>query len=120
MALAGIDLFLAERAFDGAAGDVASFLADPRGWRVLADLTVLAIAGGIFSVPLYGILQTATAAGGRARAIAANNIINSGFQVTAVLGIGVAINRGTGIPAVLLAAGLTVVLLIPMLRRLPR
>jgi MFS family permease len=120
MALAGIDLFFAERAFGGAAGDVRGFLADPRGWRVLADLTVLAIAGGIFSVPLYGILQTATAAGGRARAIAANNIVNSAFQVTAVLGIGVAINRGSGIPAVLLAAGLTVVLLIPMLRRLPR
>jgi MFS family permease len=120
MALAGIDLFFAERAFGGAAGDVKGFLADPRGWRLLADLTVLAIAGGIFSVPLYGILQTATAAGGRARAIAANNIVNSGFQVTAVLGIGVAINRGSGIPAVLLAAGLTVVLLIPMLRRLPR
>lgn len=120
MAAAGIDLFFAERAFGGAAGDVRGFLADPRGWRVLADLTVLAVAGGIFSVPLYGILQTATAAGGRARAIAANNIVNSAFQVTAVLGIGVAINRGTGIPAVLLAAGLTVVLLIPMLRRLPR
>lgn len=120
MALAGIDLFFAERAFGGAAGDVAGFLADPRGWRVLADLTVLAVAGGIFSVPLYGILQTATAAGGRARAIAANNIVNSAFQVTAVLGIGVAISRGSGIPAVLLAAGLTVVLLIPMLRRLPR
>jgi acyl-[acyl-carrier-protein]-phospholipid O-acyltransferase/long-chain-fatty-acid--[acyl-carrier-protein] ligase len=120
MALAGLDLFLAERAFGGAAGDVRSFLADPRGWRVLADLTVLAVAGGIFSVPLYGILQTATAAGGRARAIAANNIVNSAFQVAAVLGIGVAINRGSGIPAVLLAAGLTVVLLIPMLRRLPR
>jgi acyl-[acyl-carrier-protein]-phospholipid O-acyltransferase/long-chain-fatty-acid--[acyl-carrier-protein] ligase len=119
MAAAGIDLFLAERAFGGAAGDVRSFLADPRGQRVLADLTALAIAGGIFSVPLYGILQTATAAGGRARAIAANNIVNSGFQVAAVLGIGVAINRGSGIPAVLLAAGLTVVLLIPMLRRLP-
>jgi MFS family permease len=120
MAAAGIDLFFAERAFGGAAGDVQGFLADPRGWRVLADLTVLAIAGGIFSVPLYGILQTATAAGGRARAIAANNIVNAAFQVTAVLGIGVAINRGTGIPAVLLAAGLTVLLLLPMLRRLPR
>jgi MFS family permease len=120
MALAGIDLFFAERAFGGAAGDVRSFLADPRGWRVLADLTVLAVAGGIFSVPLYGILQTATEPGGRARAIAANNIVNSGFQVAAVLGIGVAINRGSGIPPVLLAAGLTVILLIPMLRRLPR
>jgi hypothetical protein len=120
MALAGIDLFFAERAFGGQAGDVASFLADPRGWRVLADLTVLSVAGGIFSVPLYGILQTATPPGDRARAIAANNIVNSGFQVAAVLAIGVAIGRGSSIPAVLLAAGLTVVLLIPLLLKLPR
>ncbi|MFZ4688443.1 MAG: MFS transporter [Polymorphobacter sp.] len=120
MALAGIDLFFAERALGGAAGDVAAFLADPAGWRVFADLLVLAVAGGIFSVPLYGILQTATNPAGRARAIAANNILNAGFQVAAVLGIGIAINRGSGIPAVLTAAGLTVVLLVPLLRKLPR
>ena len=120
MAIAGIDLFLAERAFAGQAGTLASFIADPRGWRVMADLTILAIAGGIFSVPLYGVLQTATNPAGRSRAIAANNIVNAGFQVAGVLAIGAAISRGAGIPAVLMAAGLTVLLLIPLLRKLPR
>ncbi|KAB7647521.1 MFS transporter [Polymorphobacter fuscus] len=120
MALAGIDLWFAERALHGSAGDIATFLADPRGWRVLADLTILAIAGGIFSVPLYGILQTATDPASRSRAIAANNIVNAGFQVTAVLGIGVAISHGVSVPTALVGAGLTVVLLIPMLRKLPR
>ena len=120
MAIAGIDLFLSERAFAGQAGDLAAFIADPRGWRVMADLIVLAIAGGIFSVPLYGVLQTATNAAGRSRAIAANNIVNAGFQVAGVLAIGAAITRGASIPAVLMAAGLTVLLLVPLLRRLPR
>ena len=120
MAIAGIDLFLSERAFAGQAGDLASFIADPRGWRVMADLIVLAVTGGIFSVPLYGVLQTATNAAGRSRAIAANNIINAGFQVAGVLAIGAAITRGASIPAVLMAAGLTVLLLVPLLRRLPR
>jgi acyl-[acyl-carrier-protein]-phospholipid O-acyltransferase/long-chain-fatty-acid--[acyl-carrier-protein] ligase len=120
MALAGIDLWFAERAMDGAAGDIASFLGDPRGWRVLADLLVLAIAGGIFSVPLYGVLQTATNPASRARAIAANNIVNAGFQVAAVLGIGVAIGQGVSVPTALVVAGLTVVLLLPLLRMLPR
>ncbi len=120
MAIAGADLFFAERSLGGSAGDVAAFLASPGGWRVLADLTAMAIAGGIFSVPLYGVLQTATNPAGRARAIAANNIVNAGFQVSAVLAIGVAIGRGAGIPAVLLAAVLTVVLLVPSLRSLPR
>ena len=120
MALAGIDLWFAERAMDGGAGDIAAFLSDPRGWRVLADLLVLAIAGGVFSVPLYGVLQTATDPASRSRAIAANNIVNAGFQIAAVLGIGVAIGRGVPVPTALTAAGLTAVLLIPLLRRLPR
>jgi MFS family permease len=120
MAVAGADLYFAEKAFGGAAGDVAGFLGQIGGWRVLADLLVLAVAGGIFSVPLYGVLQTATKPDGRARAIAANNIVNAAFQVGAVLAIGAAINRGAGVPAVLCAAGITVVLLIPLLRRLPR
>ncbi len=120
MALAGVDLLFAERSLGGAAGDVAAFLGRPSGWRVLADLAVLAVAGGIFSVPLYGVLQTATNPAARARAIAANNIVNAGFQVAAVLAIGAAIARGAGIPEVLLAAGFTVVLLIPLLRKLPR
>ncbi len=120
MALAGLDLLFAERAFDGSALTVAAFLADPRGWRVMADLVLLSVAGGIFSVPLYGVLQTATSAEGRSRAIAANNIFNAGFQVAGVLAIGAAINRGASVPAVLAAAGMTVLLLIPLLRRLPR
>jgi acyl-[acyl-carrier-protein]-phospholipid O-acyltransferase/long-chain-fatty-acid--[acyl-carrier-protein] ligase len=120
MALAGLDLWFAERALAGEAGDIAGFLADPRGWRVLADLVVLAIAGGVFSVPLYGVLQTATDPSSRSRAIAANNIVNAGFQVAAVLGIGLAIGRGVSVPTALVAAGLTVVLLIPLLRMLPR
>ena len=120
MALAGADLYFSVAAFDGRAGNVGAFIADPRGWRVLADLALLSVAGGIFSVPLYGVLQTATSGAGRARAIAANNIVNSAFQVAGVLAIGAAISRGAGVPAVLLGAGLTVLLLLPLLRRLPR
>jgi acyl-[acyl-carrier-protein]-phospholipid O-acyltransferase/long-chain-fatty-acid--[acyl-carrier-protein] ligase len=120
MALAGADLYFSVAAFDGRAGSVGTFIVDPRGWRVLADLGLLSVAGGIFSVPLYGVLQTATNGAGRARAIAANNVVNSAFQVGGVLAIGAAINRGVGVPAVLLGAGLTVLLLLPLLRRLPR
>jgi len=120
MALAGLDLWFGTRAMAGGAGDVMAFLADWRGWRLLGDLLVLAIAGGVFSVPLYGVLQTATRPSSRASAIAANNIVNAGFQVAAVLGIGVAIGKGVSVPTALLAAGLTVVLLVPLLRMLPR
>jgi hypothetical protein len=119
MALAGLDLYFAEHAFVALpAGDVMGFLARPAGWRVMADLLLLAGAGGVFSVPLYGILQTAAPAGSTARAIAANNIVNSAFQVAGVLAIGAVLGAGVAVPVVLAGAGLTILALLPFLRRL--
>ncbi len=120
MALAGIDLWFAIGAVGSAPKDVTAFFATLAGWRVLADLTVLALAGGVFSVPLYAVLQTAGEAGSRASAIAANNIINSLVQVSAVLGAGAAVGAGLGVPLVLMLAGLTVLPLLPALNRLGR
>lgn len=121
MALAGIDLWFAIRGVGMAPKDIVAFFAAPAGWRVLADLTLLALAGGVFSVPLYAVLQTAGEAGTRASAIAANNIINSLFQVAAVLGAGAAVGAGLGVPLVLMIAGITVLPLLPalMARRQP-
>ena len=119
MALCGLDLYFATAAFSGSpAGDAAAMLARASGWRVMADLLVLSMAGGVFSVPLYAVLQTAGPQGSVARAIAANNIMNALFQVTGVLAIGVALNIGAGVPLVLAGAGLTVLLLLPFLKRL--
>lgn len=120
MALAGVDLYFAGAAFATApAIDVAGLLSRSAGWRVLADLFVLAIAGGIFSVPLYGILQTATPPSRRASAIAANNIVNAAFQIVAVLAIGVALSMGATVPLVLAGAGLSILLLLPWFRGFP-
>ncbi|MEI6484638.1 MAG: MFS transporter [Sphingomonadales bacterium] len=121
MALAGLDLWFAIRGVGTAPKDVASFFAVAAGWRVLADLTLLALAGGVFSVPLYAVLQTAGEPASRASAIAANNIINSLFQVAAVIGAGAAVSGGLGVPLVLVIAGLTVLPLLPALaaRRQP-
>ncbi len=118
MALAGIDLYFSEGAFAGDAGTIAAFLARPAAWRLLADLFVLAVAGGVFSVPLYAVLQTAGEASGRSRAIAANNIINGIFQIGGVLAIGAAVSAGVGITLALMVTGLTVLLVIPLLMRL--
>jgi len=50
------------------------------GVRMLADLLLLAVCGGLFSVPLYAIIQEA-APDQRSRMIAANNIMNALFMV---------------------------------------
>ena len=120
MALAGLDLFFAIAAVGSAPKTVAGLMATPAGWRVAADLFALAAAGGVFSVPLYAVLQTAGAAGSRARAIAANNIINSLFQVSAVLAVGAAVGAGVGAALVLMLSGLTVLLLLPGLDQIDK
>ena len=59
----------------------AAFLGDPVHWRILADLFGIAASGGVFVVPLYALLQAMTAREHRARAIAANNIVNAAAMV---------------------------------------
>jgi MFS family permease len=120
MALAGVDLYFAIPTVGTSAKDVAAFFAVSPGWRVAADLFALATAGGVFSVPLYAVLQTAGEPANRASAIAANNILNSLFQVAAVLGVGAAVAAGAGAPLVLMVSGLTVLLFLPALAGLAR
>jgi acyl-[acyl-carrier-protein]-phospholipid O-acyltransferase/long-chain-fatty-acid--[acyl-carrier-protein] ligase len=67
----------------GAAGmtSIPAVLASVAGWRMLGDLFALAFCGGVFSVPLYAIVQARAAPDERARMIAANNVMNAGFMV---------------------------------------
>lgn len=97
---------------------IGTVAANPAAWRLLADLFVLSFAGGVFSVPLYAILQTASSGATRARAVAANNIVNTGFQVAATVAAGVAVAAGVPIVTVLAATGASALLTIPLLRRM--
>jgi acyl-[acyl-carrier-protein]-phospholipid O-acyltransferase/long-chain-fatty-acid--[acyl-carrier-protein] ligase len=60
---------------------VAAVLAAPTGWRMLADLFLLAACGGLFSVPLFAIVQDFSPPSHRARMVAANNIANAVLMV---------------------------------------
>lgn len=64
---------------------VAQFIALPASWRIFADIILLSIAGGIYIVPLYALLQVRSPENHRARIIAANNIINAVFMVISAL-----------------------------------
>jgi len=74
---------------------VSDVLGSLAGWRILVDLALLSACGGIFSVPLYAILQDGAPETGRARMIAANNVVNAVFMVA-----------GAGVAAGLAALGL--------------
>jgi acyl-[acyl-carrier-protein]-phospholipid O-acyltransferase / long-chain-fatty-acid--[acyl-carrier-protein] ligase len=54
-------------------------------WRILFDLFMIAICGGIYIVPLYTILQYETDEKFKARIIACNNIMNALFMIVAAI-----------------------------------
>ncbi len=89
---------------------VTEFLAWPMATILLLCLLGIAIAGGMFVVPLYAFLTTRVAPEQAARTIAANNIVNSGAMVVGAL-IVMALNAAS-VPVteqLLLSAGMCVV-----------
>jgi acyl-[acyl-carrier-protein]-phospholipid O-acyltransferase/long-chain-fatty-acid--[acyl-carrier-protein] ligase len=77
--LAGV--FIAEP-LEQARGIIA-FLLSGTGVLAILGLSIMAVCGGIFVVPLYAILQTAGKPDTRSRDVAANNIVNALAMVAA-------------------------------------
>ncbi|WP_448206914.1 acyl-[ACP]--phospholipid O-acyltransferase [Azospirillum sp. sgz302134] len=73
-----------------------ALLAQPWALPLLADLFVIAAAGGAFAVPLYALIQHRAAVSARARVIAAANVVNALFMVV-----------GSGVAAAMLGLGLS-------------
>ena len=90
----------------------AAFLDQPGSWHVLVDLASIALAGGLFVVPLYAILQVRSAAGKRSRIIAANNVVNALVTVVLVAVVSALLAGGVGVPSVLGASGFATLALI--------
>ncbi|MGF6509935.1 MFS transporter [Paraburkholderia sp. 32] len=108
MSVFAIDLFFASHALPPAGHllSVGEFLARLAHWRVLADLFLLAMFGGFYSVPLYALIQSRSQPSHRARIIAANNILNSLFMiVSALMAVGLTA-AGFSIPAIFLVTAL--------------
>jgi 1-acyl-sn-glycerol-3-phosphate acyltransferase len=107
-----IDLFFASHALPPASHllSVAEFMVLPAHWRVLADLFLLAMFGGFYSVPLYALIQSRSQPSHRARIIAANNILNSLFMIVSALMAVALTSAGVGIPGLFLVTALLNVL----------
>lgn len=57
------------------------------GWRASTDLFFLSIFSGLFTVPLYTLLQVRSDPKERSRIVAANNVLNAVFMVVGALGL---------------------------------
>ncbi len=107
MSVFAIDLYFASRGLAPAASlTLVQFLADHAHWRVLADLCLLALFAGLYSVPMYALIQLRARASHRARIIAANNILNAIFMIASSLLAGALLGQGLTIPQLFLAVGL--------------
>ncbi len=106
MSVFAIDLYFGSRALPPAEGlRLAAFLAQPAHWRVLADLALLALFAGLYSVPMYALIQMRAQPTHRARIIAANNILNALFMIASALLAGALLSAGLSIPELFLAVG---------------
>lgn len=69
------------------------------------DLLGLSMAAGIYSVPLYALMQQRSPASHRARIVAANNILNALFMVVSALLAGGLLAAGLDVPELFLSMG---------------
>ena len=107
MSVFGIDLFFASHALPAApVMGLSTFLAQPAHWRVMADLALLSLFAGLYSVPMYALIQLRSLATHRARIIAANNILNALFMIASSVIAGALLGAGFSVPQVFLFTAL--------------
>ncbi len=102
-----VDLFFASHRIAPAGHllDVSEFLMALPHWRVLADLFLLSMFGGFYSVPLYALIQAHSQPTHRVHQ-AANNILNSFFMIASSLLAIALTSTGVGIPGLFLTTAL--------------
>ncbi|MCD8497627.1 MAG: MFS transporter [Alphaproteobacteria bacterium] len=75
--LAGIDLCMAAHPESETLITLPEFIATFSGWRILADLFILALAGGLYVIPLRALVQARAKEHEKARVVAANSMIDA-------------------------------------------
>lgn len=100
--------------------DWSQFLAMGGSVRVLADITLLGLFGGLFIVPLYAFVQLRTAPERQSRIISANNILNALFMVVAAgMSAGLLANGVSVTGLILVCAGLNALVALYIYRTVP-
>jgi len=111
MSAFAIDLYFAARGLSPAESfGLTAFIAQPAHWRVMLDLFLLSLFTGMYSVPMYALIQMRSQATHRARIIAANNILNALFMIASSLIVMVLLSMGCTVPQVFLLCGIANVL----------
>ncbi|WP_295850074.1 MFS transporter [uncultured Xylophilus sp.] len=107
MSVFAIDLYFASRGLPAVPTmGLGAFLAQPAHWRVMADLALLSLFAGLYSVPMYALIQLRSRPTHRARIIAANNILNALFMIGSSVIAGALLAAGASVPQIFLLTGI--------------
>ena len=107
MSVFAIDLYFASRHLPAAPlMDIGTFMAQSAHWRVMADLLLLSLFAGLYSVPMYALIQMRSQPTHRARIIAANNILNALFMIGSSVIAGALLGAGFSVPQIFLFTGI--------------
>lgn len=100
-----VDLYFATRHLPnpGHLLTVAEFVSTWPNWRVMIDLLLLCLFTGLYSVPMYALVQMRSQPSHRARIIGANNILNAVFMIASAILTGLLLQWGLSIPQIFLA-----------------
>jgi len=106
MTLFAVDLYMASNQLpDVPLMGIQMFMAHSQHWRIMADLLLLSLFTGIYSVPMYALIQIESKSHEVARIIAANNIINALFMIASSLIAGAMLSAGMTIPDIFFWTG---------------
>ena len=98
--------------------NVWEFLRQPASWGVIGGLFMLAACGGIFSVPMYAIMQAHSSDEHRARVVACLNVSDSFGMVMSAVFVAVMLLLHLSIINIFLLMGIINLLLTPFLKKM--
>ena len=103
MTVFGIDLYFSTpHVWSAEVLPLGKVLAAPTTWHILADLVFIGLAGGLYIVPLYALVQKRTPLAVMSRVVAATSIWNALFMVAASLMGAALLKTGMSVEGLLL------------------
>ena len=109
MSVFAIDLYFAVHHLASPAAalwNLSDFVRQGQHVRPMIDLFMLSLSAGLYSVPMYALIQMRALPSHRARIIAANNILNALFMIGSSLIAGALLHFGVSIGGVFLITGI--------------
>lgn len=106
IAILACDLYVVSQQIEPAADPdvytaLSAFVTQPQGWRIMLDLFLIAVCGGLFVVPLNALIQHEAVPEHRARILAGSAIVNAAFIIASSV-----------LAALMIGAGMTIMMII--------